>query len=346
MSAVYGATLAADAAGICVLPAAEDGTKQPDLASWTAYQRRRSTREELDRWFAARERAGFCYVMGAVSGGLECFEFDERAAFDEFLRLAEAAGLGELVRRTRDGYEERTPGDGIHWLYYCAVVSGSTALARRPKRAEEMSTPHDKTKTMIETRSEGACMVAAPSHGPVHPTGRPYVQVRGGVATIATIAADERAELYALARSLDRMPKPAPHQPRDRDGSGGTGDRPGDDLGRRASWLDILGPHGWVPVFERNGTTYWRRPGKTEGVSATTDYQGNGLLWVFTASTEFEPDTSYSKFGAYATLEHGGDFGAAARFLASRGYGERRAPSSGPARGGHARFVTRTVRFA
>ena len=67
-------------------------------------------------------------------------------------------------------------------------------------------------------------------------------------------------------------------------------------------------PQGWMRVFERGEICYWRRPGKAFGISATTNVHGSDLLWCFSSSTAFEPETSYSKFGAYALLEHGGDF--------------------------------------
>ena len=44
---------------------------------------------------------------------------------------------------------------------------------------------------------------------------------------------------------------------------------------------------------------------------------------MFSSSTAFEPETSYSKFGAYALLDHGGDFKRAALALSQQGYGEQ-----------------------
>jgi archaellum biogenesis ATPase FlaH len=57
-------------------------------------------------------------------------------------------------------------------------------------------------------------------------------------------------------------------------------------------------------------------------VSATTNYGGADLLYVFSSSTEFDADKSYSKFAAYAVLEHGGDFSKAALHLFKEGYGD------------------------
>jgi putative DNA primase/helicase len=84
------------------------------------------------------------------------------------------------------------------------------------------------------------------------------------------------------------------------------GDRPGDLFNAGAQWEEILLPHGWTQVGQRGEVTLWKRPGKREqGISATTDYAGSGLLYVFsTNASPFEPETAYSKFAAYALLEY------------------------------------------
>ena len=53
-----------------------------------------------------------------------------------------------------------------------------------------------------------------------------------------------------------------------------------------SSWKDLL--KGWTLVYEQDGVGYWRRPGKDEGISATTNYKGSGLFYPFTTSTVFE----------------------------------------------------------
>ncbi len=94
------------------------------------------------------------------------------------------------------------------------------------------------------------------------------------------------------------------------------GDRPGDRLAAEISWAEILEPAGWCFVGSKGQTGYWRRPGKSEGISATTNALGTDRLHVFTSSAPpFVPDESYSKFGAWALLNVAGDFAAAARQL-------------------------------
>ncbi len=316
--------LAAHDAGLCVLPPREDGSKQPDARSWTGYQRERSTIEEIHHWYGAGCRTGIGYVCGAVSGNLVLFEFDDLETYQAFLVAADPAGLGDLVARIQASCEETTPGGGIHWAYRLAGAQAKTVvLARRPGIAAD---GNRRLAPLIETKGEGGYWVAAPSCGSVHPTAKPYRQISGGPASLATITAEEQALLWALARTFDEAPKT---EAESRPGSEARDDarwllRPGDDFDGRASWAEVLEPHGWTHVFDRGEVGYWRRPGKTMGISATTNHGGRDRLYVFTSSTPFHPDRAYSKFACVAILEYGGDFASAARALEHQGYGQRR----------------------
>jgi hypothetical protein len=203
---------------------------------------------------------------------------------------------------------------GIHWLYRCAEISGNTKLARRQDGDSSV-------KVLIETRGQGGYILIAPSYGNVHPSGRPYLLLRGGVDSIVTLTPNERHALWELAQTFALMPKlrvvEGPHL-----GSASPGNRPGDHFSNRATWEEVLRPHGWVKILQRRDVSYWRRPGKEVGISASTNWQGSDLLYVFSTSTVFEPERGYSKFSAYSLLEHGGDFQAAARSLARLGYGK------------------------
>jgi hypothetical protein len=97
---------------------------------------------------------------------------------------------------------------------------------------------------------------------------------------------------------------------------------PGDDYNARTTWEEILEPLGWVRVYTQGEKTAWRRPGKTIGVSATTNFGGTDKLRVFSTSTAFDAERSYDRFGAHVHLKYGGDFRAAANDLRSQGYGQ------------------------
>src|SRR5205085_1874085 len=74
------------------------------------------------------------------------------------------------------------------------------------------------------------------------------------------------------------------------DGTGDGGERAGgrggwwasDDFNLRGDWEAVLAPKGWVPLHTSGDVTYWRRPDKADGASATTNYAGRDLVHVFT----------------------------------------------------------------
>ena len=65
--------------------------------------------------------------------------------------------------------------------------------------------------------------------------------------------------------------------------------------------------------------TYWRRPGKDEGWSATTGHCKG--LKVFTTSTEFGIQGTHTKLHAYMVLNHAGDYSEGIKALVKAGYG-------------------------
>jgi hypothetical protein len=332
MSPVYETAIIAHDAGLCVLPPKENGSKAPDLDSWTRYQTTPASRADIETWYDGDQRSGLGLVTGAVSGNLEALDFDCLTTYRAFVELAIAAGLGELIERIEAGSLEETPGGGRHWFYRCDVIAGNTKLARRLKRPEEMRDEHDTIAPLIETRGEGGYVVVAPSNGRVHPSGKPYRSLRGGVETIATITPEERAELHTLARSFDAIPKWPPREPRTSPAGEGM---PGEDYNARGDVLALLEDHGWHVVYtRRDGVVCLRRPGKECGTSATFGIGGTRYLYVFTTSTVFESERAYSPFAVYAKLEHDDDFPAAAQALAELGYGTPAARPITPGRDG------------
>jgi hypothetical protein len=99
----------------------------------------------------------------------------------------------------------------------------------------------------------------------------------------------------------------------------GTGTKVAERFNAAVSWVEVLGPHGWScpdPDPDADGAR-WRHPAASNPKSATIRH---GLLFVYSAATPFQPTEAgaphgYSKFRAYAVLEHGGDLRAAARAL-------------------------------
>ena len=300
-----------------MIPVKADGTKAPPVA-WSDYQSRRASDEEIEKWFSDTSH-GIACVCGLVSGGLEFLDFETEDAYEDFEDAAGRAGLRALLCKIEEGYYERAPRGGFHLAYRCtAPVEGSHKLAQ----AKNNGPADQQIKTLIETRGEGSYCIVSPSNGTVHPSGKPYVLLEGGLDSIVTITPEERQELLDIGRNLDEVPPRA-------EAIGGTPttskaefNRPGDNFNQHASWVEVLGPHGWSHVYDRDdGTACWRRPEKPVGISATTNYGGADRLYVFSTSTPFETNCLYDKFAARAVLEHDGDLKATARQLRKEGYG-------------------------
>jgi hypothetical protein len=335
------AALLALKSDLSVVPIAADGTKKP-LLSWSRFIKEAATPFEVSGWFSKWPDAGIAVIGGAVSGNLEILDFDKAEEWNRFVGAARSAGLLGLVRRIAQGYMERSP-KGRHLLYRCQEpVEGNHPLARclkvDSKGQPVMNGGKQELQILIETRGEGGYVIVAPSAGGVHPTGKPYQKLTGGFATIETITVQERQALLSLARSLDRLPHDAEEEAKERHTArkvtrpgvtvtGPDKNRPGDDFNKRgASWDEILKPAGWKFLRRRGLTEYWQRPGKArgEGWSATVNHRGTDLLYVFSSATGFDAPKAYTKFSAYAVLNHNGDFRAAAKDLAGRGYGSPR----------------------
>jgi putative DNA primase/helicase len=271
---------------------------------------------------------GIGVVCGQSSGNLELLEFEGRAVadgtFDRWVGMVTTGTLAPSAHGLLTGYCETTPSGGIHLLYRVdnGPVPGNTKLARR------INPSSGKVEVLAETRGQGGYVVTAPTPGTGHATGRPWEMMEGSFASIPTLSGPDHWMLLTFARILDEMPAEVevPHSPRREPQVGELA--PGDDFNQRADWLhDVL--IGWQVDRVKADVTYLVKPGShpRDGHHATIGYGGSDLLYNFsTAAWPLEAEESYSKFGAYAVIHHGGDFKAAARELARRGYGTKGQP--------------------
>lgn len=324
--------------GINVIPVRADGSKAPALRAWQNHQ---TTLDDIDEWFGTGSHTALGIVTGPPSGNLELTEIEGPYTHrvPELAALAEQSGLGDLWNTLNAGWVERSPSGGAHWMYRVTgdPIPGNTKLAQGAPQidaAGKRSTP-----TIAETRGRGGQVVAAPTGGHAHASGRPWELLAGGPATVPTITPEEREAFHTLLGTLDER-----EQTKATGTTGGftgilaqaerthqarqltlDGTSPGDDFEAKTTWAQLLEPAGWRQLFTRGRTTYWTRPGKSTGISATTgSAEDRDRLYVFSSSTEFPTFEPITKFSAYATLEHGGDHSAAATRLKGDGYGEER----------------------
>jgi hypothetical protein len=324
MSSVFREARRLRDAGLSIIPIRADGSKVATVL-WKIYQSRLPTDAELTEWFR-RPAYGLAVIAGAISGGLEILDFDAADIFAPWADLLEELSPGLLQRLP----VVRTPTSGRHVYYRCATIVGN-------QKVSQHSDAKGRPVIDIETRGEGGYVLAPECPLACHPLGKPYVLLDGDLADIPRLSPEERALLLHAARSFNEYVEPERTMGREPQMSTSRhhGDRPGDAYNAYMTWPEILEPRGWTRVYQRGELTLWKRPGKRErGWSATTNYAGTDLLYVFSSNAfPFEPDHAYSKFAAYTLLHHAGDFMAAVKALANEGYGDRNGVTAGD---GHA----------
>lgn len=227
-----------------------------------------------------------------------------------------------------------------HWLYY--VKAPVETLQR-----EHPGIAGDK-KMIVELRSSGAQTVFP---GSVHPSGEEITwDDDGEPATVdalqllgAVNALADEVERHLGLRLYDDVPQDAPlpdvseyeveygsrKNLADVDLSA-VGLKPGEDFNQRGDIREVLRRNSWTFVEKNDdGVERWRRPGKEDGISGSLK---DGAFWCFTTSTPIPSSQKtregYAPFAVLAYLEHGGDFGKAAKALAAAGYGTKQETAS------------------
>lgn len=92
------------------------GTKKPALLSWTPYQERHATEEEIQAWWPPGGRNGIAIVTGPISGGLAVLDIDDAA-------LAERMASDPVLMA--ETLAVRTPSGGLH-IYVCEDLESAS----------------------------------------------------------------------------------------------------------------------------------------------------------------------------------------------------------------------------
>jgi hypothetical protein len=268
--------------GISVLPC---NGKIPAINNWSQFMHKLPTTKQAEYW-----SGNIGVICGKVSGGISCIDFDVKNGnkFDEWILLMDQIAP-DLLSNT---YIETTPSGGYHVVYRSVDGIKNMKLA--------MNTDGNAT---IETRGEGGYFVCAPSIG--------YAVYYGKMSELIGMERTDEMTLLGVAESLTEKEKvkytPKNKAPIEGDTVFNRYDSANDPIG-------LLQKHGWTIAVMRNDNVLLRRPGKNHGISASWNVIPN-RFYCFSTSTAFEVGHVYKTSAVYSILEHGGDFGAAARAL-------------------------------
>ena len=240
---------------------------------------------QVSDWWGGRYRG--CNIGARVPAGMVVIDVDPRnGGADSIEALTREHGPLPLTLRTMSGR-----GDG-----------GSHRFYRRP--AGKLSSR--RLGPGIDLKNSAGYVVVPPS---VHPdSGQPYRLIDRPV-----VAAPEWLIGMMRPEQIEDRPRPRAES------TTFLGASPADQFSSAASWSEILEPHGWrcIDAEPDADGSRWRHPAATSPWSGTIK---NGCLFVYSPNTPFDVTESsnphgYTRFRAYAVLDHAGDLKAAARYI-------------------------------
>jgi hypothetical protein len=285
------------------------GSKVPIINDWVNAA---STDEATIRaWWDQYPDAGVCIVTGRETGlwVLDVDVADGKEGLESLRKLIEENG-GEKLPET---LVARTPSGGYH--YYFAY----------PDDAEIHNSASNHLGPGLDVRGEGGQVVAPPTT-----RGENCYRWADGRAPWSAEALPAPGWLLSLVKDTEKplitdevikgsLPvMDIAAAKRVKEGVNLLGGVPEfvTRYNDEHTWEQLLTEAGWTLAnTDDKGVTYWCRPGKTkrEGISASTNYAGSDLLYVWTTSLEWlESDRAYDKYGFTVRREHRGDFDAAA----------------------------------
>ena len=241
-------------------------------------------------------------ICGKLSGGLQCLDIDNHFG-DAKENLISYLAIPE-VKAIYDKYKlpiEKSQNGGYHIAYRCENYINNTKLAMRwnPKIS--------KSEALFEMKGDGGYFCAYPSKG--------YTVIKNSFFEIATITNEESTFLVESAISFNEFEKEI-DIPKSTYESGINGDRPGDLYNENPESIEemksLLTIAGWKDL----GGTRWRRPDKTEGISATLGKVAPNVFYCFTSSGyPFDECKAYKPFQVLGLLKFNGDFKEAAKSI-------------------------------
>jgi len=310
-----------------------DANKQPAIFSWSTFQTRPMTSEEIKEHYSKNNVHGIALLTGGINN-ITAIDFDLKydltgTLFDEYKRMIPMELLKKML-------VHKTINDGYHFIFQCDTIEPNQKLAQRETCDAELKLNltqaikegkglresmqialRDKIRVTVETRGgeknkSGGYIVIPPSKG--------YEKIAG---TLGKITPEEYDILMSAAREFNTYVTPNKKLARDQVGMSKDGNSPFDNFNEKGNVLSILLQNGWTEVRQYNADVRLKRPGSTHSKSSALYDTNTRLFNVFTTSSVFDVGV-HTPSDVFIILEAGGDVKEAYKRLRELGYEDNR----------------------
>ena len=199
-----------------------------------------------------------------------------------------------------------TPSGGCHVIYRSEVTGGRSAMAK------VKATPNPLTIIERINRHNKQYIKISPSDN--------YRLYQKDPFEIPFLSAEERNWISAVAASFNEV-----HIPEVKKKEAEREDSPWKVFNNSHDWKytrnELIDRH-WSVARDTEDKIMIKRPGDTKQQYSGIIFKDTNTLYLFTPSSEFENEKSYTPFGVYSLLYHNNNTGAAMRQLSSEGCGK------------------------
>jgi hypothetical protein len=270
---------------------------------WAKWQKEIISKDELFYNMTEKfDTTAIGIVGGAVSGNLEIIDIDvknwpgiDAKLFQELNLLYPVLFASLRIHKT--------PSGGYHIFYRVSngIVPGNKKLARKEGQKE----------AALETRGEGGYVVAPPSMGyTIHQDNE-----------IPVITWEDRCSIISICESFNQVHKKPVSSPATKKDNDYFSVNPFEDFNQNSEAESVLINNGWSEHGRSSRFIWYTRPDKGKGVSASFNLVKR-IFYIFTSSTEFEPDRGYNPASVLSILQHAGDRKQTFLYLTQKGYGK------------------------
>lgn len=308
--------------GIITVPV---GLDKKTSVAWGEWYKVTPDRAVFEEAWRKRVSTGLAVLCGQIELLEADVKNDPKHNIHERLMQAIKDNLDEATYERL--YIQKSPSGGFHFWY--KVLPGEEH-GNYPDLARieytdvdrfELNLPDNASNigVIVETRGRGGYALIAPSPK--------YEVLQGSIEDLPTLTNEEHELMIMIGRSFNEFePLEIPVTPTSSvpNQSSGSGKRPGDIYNDRTSAYDLvnlLERYGFTRMRELGGNMFLKRPGQDRpGHAAKVNLKLNCFVNYSSSVGQFVPMKGYSPYYVYAYLQHNGDFAAATRDLAAKGF--------------------------